>query len=47
MQFIIFDVVALIGILGHGAMLFTKIGLILYYAWAILDTLNSVLFDTL
>lgn len=39
MQFIIFDAV-LLGILGHGAMLFAKIGLILYYSWAILDTVD-------
>lgn len=38
MQFI-FDIIVL-GILGHGAMLFTKIDLILYYSWAILDTVD-------
>lgn len=34
---LIFDIIVLLGILGHGAMLFTKIDLILYYSWAILD----------
>lgn len=39
MQFI-FDIIVLLRILGHGAMLFTKIDLILFYSWAILDTVD-------
>lgn len=37
---LIFDIIVLLGILGHGAMLFTKINLILYYSRAILDTVH-------
>lgn len=39
MQFI-YDIFVLLGILGHGAMLFTKIDLILYYSRAILDVVH-------
>lgn len=39
MQFI-FDIIVLHGILGHGAMVFTKIDLILYYSWTIVDIVH-------
>lgn len=36
----IFDIIVLLGILGQGAMLFAKIDLILYYSWAVLNTVH-------
>lgn len=42
MQFII-CIIVLLGIVGHGAMLFASLDLILYYSWAFLDTGHSKL----